>query len=150
VDRTSVSLREWADFVFEHEGWHVSLWDSVKDLTPAQAIWAPAPSRNSIWQIVDHVALWKDDGARRILKEPPRPTGWHKDIDWCPIPAATEPAWQESLRVLREAHARVAAALGTHGESDLATIRGLIAHDSYHSGQICYLRALQGVPVRVW
>lgn len=150
MDGTSASLREWADFVFEHEGWHVSLWDSVKDLTPAQAAWAPSPSRNSIWQIVDHVALWKDDGARRISKEPPRPAGWHAGVDWRPIPAATDAAWQKSLRSLREAHARVAAALVTHGETDLGTIRGLIAHDSYHGGQICYLRALQGVPVRVW
>jgi len=35
-------------------------------------------------------------------------------------------------------------------EPRLATVTGLIAHDSYHCGQICYLRALQGVPAKVW
>jgi len=150
VDATALSVSEWADFVFAHEGWHVSLWDSVKDLTAAQAVWAPAPSRNSIWQIVDHVALWKDDGARRISGQPRRPSGWHRGVDWRPIPVVTENAWRGSLQELRDAHARVTAALGEHGDADLETIRGLIAHDSYHGGQICYLRALQGIPVRVW
>lgn len=72
MDATSLFLREWMDFVFGQEG-HVSLWDSVRDLTAAQAAWTPAPARNSIWQIVDHVALWKDDGARRISGEPRAP-----------------------------------------------------------------------------
>ncbi len=150
MDATSLSLREWMDFVFGKEGWHVSLWDSVRDLTAAQAAWTPAPSRNSIWQIVDHVALWKDGGARRISGEPPRPSGWHVGVDWRPIPAVTEHAWRASLQGLRDAQARVAAALAAHAAADLDTVRGLIAHDSYHGGQICYLRALQGIPVRVW
>ncbi len=150
MDATPLSLREWADFIFEHEGWHVSLWDAVKDLTAAQAGWVPAPSRNSTWQIVDHVALWKDDGARRILGQPPRPAGWHTGVDWRPIPSATEHAWRESLQGLRDAHARVATAIGERGGADPETVRGLVAHDSYHAGQICYLRALQGIPVRVW
>ena len=71
-------------------------------------------------------------------------------MDWRPIPVVTENAWRGSLQELRDAHARVTAALGEHGDADLETIRGLIAHDSYHGGQICYLRALQGIPVRVW
>lgn len=158
VDR----LIDWMDHVFEHEGWHVSLWDSLRDLSPAQAAWMPAPQRNSIWKIVEHVALWKEDGARRIAGAPPRPDGWDKEMDWRPLPPATEKAWQVTVRRLRDAHARVRAELGKRSDDDLNSpppgyetplhthVRGLVAHDSYHCGQICYLRALQGVPVKVW
>jgi len=140
----------WADYVFERESWHVSLWDAVADLTAVQASWTPAPSRNSIWNIVNHVALWKEEGARRIEGAPPRPPAWEKGVDWQPVHPATDDAWRETLQRLRAAHAAVTAALARHGDEGLKTARGLIAHDSYHCGQICYLRALQGIPVKVW
>jgi len=115
-------LIEWADYAFEREGWHVSLWDAVADLTAVQASWAPAP----------------------------RPPGWEKGADWQPVHQVTDDAWRETLQRLQDAHAQVTVALARHGDEDLKTARGLIAHDSYHCGQICYLQALQSIPVKVW
>ena len=74
-------LIAWLDHTFSREGWHVSLLASVQDLTAAQAAWVPAPERNSIWRIVDHVSLWKEEGARRMAGQPPRPSGWAKAHD---------------------------------------------------------------------
>ncbi len=156
------TLLDWADHVFEREGWHVSLLDSVKGVTARQAAWAPAPERNSIWRIVEHVALWKEEGARRILGETPRQAAWAKEHDWRPIGEVSEARWQGAVRRLIQAHAAVKAAMAERSDADLqtspagsaaplaATTRGLILHDSYHCGQICYLRALQGIPAKIW
>ena len=161
--RTMVAdLIAWLDHTFSQEGWHVSLLASVQDLTAAQAAWVPAPERNSIWRIVDHVALWKEEGARRLAGQPPRPPGWSKAHDWLPLDQVSEERWQAAVQRLTRAHGAVRASLAAVSDGDLrapapgsseprlATVRGLIAHDSYHCGQICYLRALQGVPAKVW
>lgn len=142
--------------------WHVSLMTAVEGLSAAQAAWTPAPRRNSIWKIVDHLSLWKEEVARRAAGQPPRPAGWAGEHDWHDVPEATDAAWQASLRRLRDAHARVTAALVRRSDDDLQAgpvghdktlyqeFAGLIAHDSYHCGQICYIRALQGIPCRIW
>lgn len=155
-------LLEWMDHVFEREGWHVSLVDSVKGLSARQAAWTPSPERNTVWKIVEHVALWKEEGARRLRREPPRAAGWAKEHDWRSTGEVSDARWHGALRRLTEAHQAVRAALRTQVDAALHapipgysvspadTIRGIILHDSYHCGQICYLRALQGVPAKIW
>ena len=155
-------LLAWMDHVFSEDGWHVSVLASVQDLTAAQAAWAPAPERNSIWRIVDHVALWKEEGARRLAAQPSRPAGWAKAHDWQRVDQVSEERWRTAVQRLISAHGTMRSSLAAMSDDDLrspapgssvpqlATVRGLIAHDSYHCGQICYLRALQGVPAKVW
>lgn len=155
-------LVEWMDHVFEREGWHVSLLDSVKGLSSRQAAWTPSPERNSIWKIVEHLALWKEEGARHLRGDPPRPAGWAKEHDWPATGEVSDPRWQGAVGRLIDAQRTVRALLERHSEADVdcplpgfsgsaaATIRGIVAHDSYHCGQICYLRALQGVPAKIW
>jgi hypothetical protein len=155
-------LLQWLDHAFKREGWHVSLLDSVSGLTADQAAWTPSPERNSIWKIVEHVALWKEEGARRLRGEPPKGAEWAREHDWQRIGDVSEARWHEAIRRLVDAHGMVRAAIGARSDADLrtpspasaaspaATIRGLILHDSYHCGQICYLRALQGVSAKIW
>lgn len=150
------ALVQWMDHVFEHEGWHVSLLDSLKGVTAHQAAWTPSPERNSIWKITAHVALWKEEGSRRLRREPPRPAGWDKEHDWQSIGEVSDARWQHTIRRLVTVQQTVRAAVVAQSDADLdappsmATIRGLILHDSYHCGQICYLRALQGIPAKIW
>ncbi len=155
-------LLDWVDHVFEREGWHVSLSDALNGVAAPQAAWAPSPERNSIWKIVEHVALWKEEGARRILGEPARPAAWAREHDWRPIGEVSDARWRAVLGRLATSHAAVRAAIMARADAELgtpppgstvplsATIRGLILHDSYHCGQICYLRALQGIPAKIW
>jgi uncharacterized damage-inducible protein DinB len=147
-------LVEWMDHVFEREGWHVSLLDSVKGLSARQAAWTPSPERNSIWKIVEHVTLWKEEGTRGLLGDAPRPAGWAKEHDWRATGEISEARWQGTVTRLMDAQSAVRTLLEGRSEADAmsaaATIRGIIVHDSYHCGQICYLRALQGVPAKIW
>jgi len=155
-------LLDWMDHVFEHEGWHVSLLESVQGLSAGQAAWTPAPERNTIWKIVEHVALWKEEGERRLRGEAPRPAGWASEHDWRSTGEVSDARWERAVKRLSDAHETIRAALQTHDDATINaplpgytvspadTVRGIILHDSYHCGQICYLRALQGVPAKIW
>lgn len=158
-------LRFW-DYVFEEEAWHVPLLDAIRDLTAAQAAWEPAAGRHSIWQIVEHLALWKEYHAARVRGEPVgRPSEWARGRDWREIPEVSETAWQASVRRLMDAKAAYRAEIaaltdedldrplpGPEGPMPLYSLRmialGEAEHEGYHCGQICYVRALQGIPAR--
>jgi uncharacterized damage-inducible protein DinB len=148
------------DSVFEKSGWgwHPPLLPSVEHLTAAQAAFV-SEGRNSIWKIVEHMALWKAYMAGRMAGQPKRPAGWAKEADWKALPEVTDEAWQATIRRLIDAQAGVKAELTRRSDDELnqtlpgtdvplsAIIQGIIAHDSYHCGQIHYIRAIQGIAV---
>lgn len=156
--RTAVEriLETW-DYVFERQGSHPPLLVSLQGLTAAQAAWKPSPDRNSVWEILNHIALWKEYFASRLAGELPRPSGWARGVDWQAIGEVTEPAWQSTIQRLIDAHAALKAELAKRSDEDLErplpgskyplyAIQNMIAHDAYHCGQISYIRALQRVP----
>lgn len=149
-------IESW-DHNFEKEGWHVSLLPSVRNLTWAQAMWRPANDRHCIWEIVNHVALWKDVYLERLRGEPPRPRGWAKGVDWQPVAKGGDADWRLSVQRLIDLQEDLKVELRKRSDEDidrplpgstsnipLRAIRGLGSHDAYHCGQICYIRALQG------
>ncbi len=147
-------------FTFEKESWQPPLAKAVEGLTAAQAAWKPAPERHSIWQIVRHVTHWKRS-VLEALEGRPRSYEELEETDW-PEAAGDEAAWQADLRTLHDvtgqikarAEAMDDAALAERrvwyeGKTEWAQAAGIrlvrmATHDIYHSGQIRYLRALQG------
>jgi uncharacterized damage-inducible protein DinB len=139
--------------------WYPSVLVSLEGVSAAQAAWTPAGGRNSIWKITEHVALWKEDMANRLRGGPRRPASFDAG-DWTAPSEPTEERWRAVRRRLEEAHAAMRGALARHADADLGRpapgydrpliedVRGAIAHDSYHAGQIRYVRALQGIPGR--
>lgn len=147
-------------YTFEKESWQPPLSKAVEGLTAEQAGWKPAPERHSIWQIVRHVTHWK----RSVLEAlEGRPLSYEEleETDW-PEASGDEAAWQADLRALgdvtqqirRRTEAMDEAAFSAkrvwyEGKTDWAQAVGIrlirmATHDIYHSGQIRYLRALQG------
>lgn len=160
--RSSVDrLIETLDQFFAKGEWGLipTLLSTVKDLTPAQAAWKPVPQRKSIWQNVNHIAFWLEYMTSRMAGEPPRPPGWHVDLDWREIVEVNEEAWRAAIQRLIDAHTAVKAQLVTITDEQLdrpvvgrrrpvslyGWIQRIIAHNTYHCGQIRYLRALQGL-----
>lgn len=148
------------DTISEGGEWrsHAPLLASIQDLSAAQAAWKPSPQRKSIWEIVNHVAFWTEYYVSRMGGEPPRPSGWYKDVQWPGIPEATEEAWQATIRRLKDAIRAFRAEIAQRFDEQLdqplpgrqaplyayAQVDG--THRCYHCGQIMYLRALQGLP----
>lgn len=135
------------DGVFEGpNGDYPSVLDALAGLTAAQASWKPAPDQNSVWQIVDHLTstkLWQIEVLEKGQATSP---AWTE-------PAGDESAWQAALAKLKEAHARLKAALGQLSDKDLLRIPvpewkqtqlelllSIAAHEAHHGGQIDYLK----------
>ncbi|HEV8338181.1 MAG TPA: DinB family protein [bacterium] len=145
-----------ASFEGAPQGGNVGLLPSVRGLTAELAAWLPGEGRHSIWQIVNHVAIWDENLADVLAGKPAWPDGWWTTRDWQPIAQTTGEAWREALRRLTAAHAVVKAQVEETSDDRLdsvvgqaplyASILGSALHKSYACGQIRYIRGLQGVP----
>jgi hypothetical protein len=137
-----------------------SLSEALEGLTAAQAAWRPTPARHSIWQIVRHLILWKDGLLRALDGDPPEREAL-QGADWGEA-GGDESAWradrEAALRLSHDLLARARAMDDATLSRPLVWYRGWTktqpvavrllrraAHDSYHAGQIRYLRALQGL-----
>jgi uncharacterized damage-inducible protein DinB len=124
--------------------------EALEGVSTAQALWKPAPGRNSIWQIVDHLTASKEWQIDMLEKGQAVPPPWTQ-------PAGGEAEWAAALARLKDAHRRMKAALERLSDGDLLKIPpaeknqtqlelilSLVSgHEAYHGGQIDYLKGLQ-------
>lgn len=147
---------------FTVDAMQVSLSNAVRGLTLAQAAWKPSPERHSIWQIVRHLAQWKEAAASALDGHPLDYDELNRR-DWQEV-TGDESAWQKDVERLRAVSARIEAHVRAMDEGDLSRsikwykesptpvaiatrLVWLGTHDAYHAGQIQQLFALQRVPV---
>ncbi|HEY7681363.1 MAG TPA: DinB family protein [Gemmatimonadales bacterium] len=128
---------------------------AVRGVPAAQARWAPAPGRHSIWALTLHIAYWKY-AVRRNLEIEPIPRFPRSPANWPAVPErADEAAWRADRELLAEEHRRFARAVERFPAAKLARrpggkrkwtygelIIGVLAHDAYHTGQIQLLKRL--------
>lgn len=150
-------VRHHFEFTFEKEAWQPPLASAIEGLSARQAVWKPGPQRHSIWQIVCHVIHWKRAFKQAWNGENPDYDEYER-TDWKDIAEIDEEAWQADVRDLHAISMELKRRLeGTAvedleqpfpGETRLNAAQRLLrmaTHDIYHSGQIRYIRALQGV-----
>ncbi len=139
------------DSVFQGpNGDYAAVMEALAGVSATQALWKPAPTQNSIWQIVEHLIASKEWQIEMLERGQAAAPVWNE-------PSGGEAEWQATLTRLKEAHGQLKMALGKIAEEDLlkvpvpewgSTLLELIlssgsAHDAHHSGQIDYLRGLQ-------
>lgn len=153
-----ISVKDAVPYHFEHtfekEAWQPSLAMSIEGLTAAQAAWKPGPQRHSIWQIVRHLTRWKRAVYDDWNGKKPDYANVERG-DWQEV-SGDDAAWQADVRDLREITQRFTAWLQAKAEADVAQpaqgddlalglrLMRVATHDTYHAGQIRYIRALQG------
>ncbi len=153
VDHVHTTLYE------EDWQWQPSLSEALDRLTAAQAAWKPAPARHSIWQIVRHLILWKR-GVLNAWDGDPPDGGQLEAGDWQEV-AGSEADWEEDRQTLLDISAQFLTRVQVLDDAELARritwyksgeaqplamrLVRTTTHDTYHAGQIRYLRALQGV-----
>ena len=94
---------------FEGEAWHgPSVLEILQGLTPAVAAARPLPRSHSIWEIVQHIAVWDDVARRRMAGEVVQPTA---DQDWPAVTDTAPGAWRRTLDHLKHTHDALVAAV---------------------------------------
>jgi hypothetical protein len=123
-------------------------------VTPAEALWRPAPGRHNIWELTLHAAYWKY-AVRRRLAGDALGSFDRKPSNWPAIPApADNRAWRRDIAFLEEEHRKLRDVVRRMSGAELdrrspkgvwsnaEEIHGIAAHDLYHTGQIQLIKRL--------
>ncbi len=141
MDRETL-VRMWTE-AWTEGIWFASWRGAVDGLSARQAAWKPDPARHSIWQIVSHIMFWQEYTLRLAAGD--RPTQDEVDRrNWEEPDDVSERAWEETRARFAESHQKMLAAMQSAQTLDRLVYH--LPHDSYHIGQIMYVRALQGFP----
>jgi uncharacterized damage-inducible protein DinB len=143
----------------EHAGdpWHGSpLAVILEGVSHTQAAARPIAGGHSIWELVLHIAAWKNEVRHRLsgaaAAEP-------REGDWPHVGDPTAGRWVQAREQLELAHRLLVSAVKEFPEATLFTptndprrqdpglsqtyyelLHGLVQHDVYHSGQIAILK----------
>jgi uncharacterized damage-inducible protein DinB len=155
-DAVIVSLLRSIDEAFDHRSWHgTNLRGAIRGLDVRQAAWRPGRGRHNVFELVLHAAYWKYAVRRRLTGEK-RGSFALAGSNWFPSPARpTEGEWKKAVAMLADEHRRLRGVIAGLGSADLlrapkggrasngGLVRGIVAHDLYHAGQIQLLKRLQ-------
>ena len=153
-DPRKALLLDAMDEAFARRSWHgPNLRGSLRGLSAREAAARPARGRHNIWELTVHAAYWKYT-VRRRLTDGARGSFALAGSDWFPCPSPlSEAAWKSAVDLLVGEHRRLrevvtslpASALfkkAKGSRENLRVIRGIIAHDLYHAGQIRLVKRL--------
>ena len=121
----------------------------VADVSAERAAARPIANAHSIWEIVNHIAVWHVGVRRRVEGEVVKLTGVQ---DWPPVSDTSASAWRVTLDTLEKSYrdmmstvtrldeSRLYAAVPGRTHTVYFLLHGLIQHDLYHAGQIALLK----------
>jgi uncharacterized damage-inducible protein DinB len=154
MNKIELLLQGW-DSCYEKEEWNPPLTDVLSGLTAEQANWRPVGEHvNTIWETLNHLIFYKERLLKRLIgEEIDYPVGVTNDDTFLGA-STSEEDWQNTQERLKAVHLamrdQIAALTENQFEHPIPTttiglwINNLILHDSYHTGQIVFLRKLQG------
>ena len=142
---------------FDGPAWHgPALADTLADVTAEEAMYRPAKSVHSIWELALHAAAWAGEVANRLDGNSP---GEPAQGDW-PAPDL-DLGWEDAVQEVFSARDDLLAAVRDQSEEDLdrfvgtdedpalgtgftryGMVVGLAQHNCYHGGQIAVLKKL--------
>ena len=147
----------------EHSGdaWHGNpLTQLLEGIDHVKAAARPFGDTHTIWQIVLHMAAWKNEVRRRLGGAA---AALPIEGDWPVPPEASAKTWREAVKALEHAHRALVKAIGhlpedslfaptndprqgksRQGVSHYVLLHGIVQHDVYHSGQIALLKKALG------
>ena len=141
------------DGVLNGDAWHGdAVWPVLDNISAEEAAARPIPSAHTIWEIVMHMAFWENVAAQRLAG---LRSGLVEELNFPPIPAATEENWRKTLDQLRDSNRVVRQALAKLDANKLDELtaagkrtfygeaHGILEHHVYHLGQVVLLKKMQ-------
>lgn len=139
----TINLLEWWDGAWKEGLWYAPWSQALEGLTPQQAAWTPAPGRKSIWELLSHMCFWREHALRTIAGDRPSKEEVAKRNFQAPTDL-TPAAWQAARDRFADLQNQIRQVIADPA-GDVSRLQYMIPHDSYHVGQIMYLRAMQGL-----
>jgi hypothetical protein len=127
------------------EEWFAPVNIAIQGLTPEQANWKEKKSDHSIAELTTHIIFWNSEQLAKFLNQPaPAFSGNNNETfsavskdDWAAIVKKADSiltAWENAIEAADET--KLAAWYDTIGH--------ISTHNAYHTGQIVYIRKVQG------
>ncbi|MGN7312041.1 DinB family protein [Alkalicoccobacillus gibsonii] len=124
--------------------WLVSLLNSIDGLTEEQANWKPNETSNSISEIVNHLIFYNQRYLNRFKDIPNEKIDDHstfkntEGLSWNDIVKRITTIMSEWKNVVEDADVQKI-------DDKASELAHLTIHTTYHTGQILYIRKLQGL-----
>jgi hypothetical protein len=125
--------------------WFVPASLAVAGLTPEQASWTDKSGNHSIGQLANHLVFWNARQLAKFKGEKPSSYSGNNDETFNAFDAKS---WAATVKQLDEVLTAWEKAVEGADEAKLnafaSTIAHIGTHNAYHTGQIIYIRKLQG------
>jgi len=130
----------------DNQDWFVPANNAVKGLTAEQAAWKDGKGNHSIAQLVSHLIFWYQEALARLQGKPVPPFSGKNDETFDIV--VNKETWEQMVkdldRVLGEWDKAIESADDATIQKWANTIAHVSTHNAYHTGQILYVRKLQG------
>jgi hypothetical protein len=124
--------------------WFVPVNTALEGLTPEQAMWKDSSGNHSIGQLVDHLVFWNAQQLAKFNGQKPETFSGDNNETFKFDKTNWAAAVQKLDDILTQLEKAIAAADETKLKSWYNTIANISTHNAYHTGQIIYVRKLQG------
>lgn len=129
----------------DKENWFVPVSAALEGLTAEQAVWSDGSGNHSVGQLANHLLFWNERQLQKFRGQEPTPFNGNNDETFN---AFTKEQWEETVKNLNAVLTDLEKAIEKADEASLKswaeTIANISAHNAYHTGQIIYVRKLQG------
>jgi len=126
--------------------WFVPVNTAVEGLTAAQAMWKDSSGNHSVAQLVTHLIFWNAQQLAKFKGEKAEKFDGNNEETFAnKMDNTTWPAAVKQLDdILTQLENTIAAANETKLQTWYSTIANISTHNAYHTGQIIFVRKLQG------
>jgi uncharacterized damage-inducible protein DinB len=125
--------------------WFVPANIAIEGLTPDQAKWTDGSGNHSIGQLTVHLIFWNSQQLAKMKGEPRPKYSGNNDETFNSFDAAN---WAAAVKQLDEVLTSLEKTVEGFDEAQMnkwaTNIAHIAAHNAYHTGQIVYIRKLQG------
>lgn len=126
--------------------WFVPVNVALEGLTPEQAMWKDGSGNHSVGQLAYHLLFWNERQLQNFKGQKPADFSGNNEETFDKFDKKT---WNETVTrldaIMKELESIVQSADEAKLKEWASTIANISTHNAYHTGQIIFVRKLQGV-----
>jgi len=127
------------------EDWFVPINKALEGVTAEQAVWKDGSGNHSIGQLANHILFWNERQLQKFKGEKETPFNGNNEETFNSFDKAT---WTQTVKKLDAVLTELEKIVENADESSLKSwaeaISNISTHNAYHTGQIIFVRKLQG------